>query len=174
RTLAVSAPSLVAASGVLYWTGGTILTGPGGFANDGRIELGGSQEKHLGVGGAATLINRGTVARAAGAPRFGEDTVVENHGLFDVRGDLQLNLLNAAGLFRNRSTGVLRKSVGTSLTFFFTFVENEGLVESLSGSLQLSAGSKHTDARLEAAAGAELLLYIGPHVISGTLSGSPA
>src|SRR5690606_6589667 len=92
RTLAVSAPSVIVARGVLDWTGGTILTGAGSLLNaGGAIRLTGDADKHLGVGGAATLVNVGTVAWSAGALRFGEDTVVENHGLFDVQGDLFLN-----------------------------------------------------------------------------------
>src|SRR5690606_1215313 len=174
RTLAVSASSFVGAGSVLEWTGGTILTGSGLLHNAGLLRLTGGDEKRLGVGGAATLVNQGTVAWGGGALRFGDATVVKNNGLFDVQGNLHLNLGGPAGRFENRDTGVLRKSAGAAISFFFAFVENHGLVESLSGSLQLSGGSRQVDARLEAAAGAEVLLYDGTHTVFGTLSGSPA
>ncbi|GEM_PF-1365048 len=150
----VTLPSLILSSGVLGGEADIFLEGAGQW-NGGTIQ--GSGIMHIGAGltliidgsstktlsGSRTLENQGTILWDDGAFDVRETTRMENFGLFDIRHDGN----RALGLFSNSQSavlfnapgGVIRKSSGTGTTTMETVFDfdNQGLVEVLSGTLQI-------------------------------------
>src|SRR5580765_2596360 len=134
-TLQVAAASTATASGPNTMTAGT-LGGTGTFAVTGGTWTwtGGtmSDAGTTSIAASATLSQNGFATLAAGR-------LVENAGTYELTADVSLNVSGAAPAIHN--TGMLRKSAGVSNAQIFAPLENDGSVQSSSGTLILRAGT---------------------------------
>ncbi len=171
-TLTVAAPTVFEASSRIVWkiggfAGGTTVT------NNGLIVMQTAQYKDVSAG--ATLVNNTTLTWVSGWPRIWSDATIINNGFFDNQSNDNLYANGSGGRFVNSVGATFLKSVGAGEMLFpaALILENEGVVDAQTGSIALQAPSTHTDATLNAAAGASVRLTGGVHTIVGTLSGNP-
>jgi hypothetical protein len=142
--------------GQLNWTGGTMSgSGKTAIAATAQLNINGSGSKTL----SRTLNNAGTAIWAdSGVFGFGAGTVGKFNNLagatFDVRNDLTFG--NAAALSQGRfdNAGLFVKSAGTGTTVFPSHgpiaLDNTGIVEIQTGSIQLATGESGGEFRLAA------------------------
>lgn len=127
---------------------------------------------------ARPFVNEGTLRWESGTPRLGAFQLLTNTGLLDIRPAADASWLPypfANGRILN--TGIVRKS-GPATATLENLLETVGArVEVADGALVLGYRSRWDDATVDVSAGASLRLENrgceNPHVIAGTLRGSP-
>jgi uncharacterized repeat protein (TIGR01451 family) len=143
-------------TGSITWSGGSfqgggVLTIPPG----GTLRLvGGSARGFYGYG----LVNQGTVRlESASFQGVSGGATVDNHGLFEIAGDLHLQRFQGAGfVLTNHSGATFSKSAGTGTSSLaLSTFRNDGLAEVLTGTLEF-AGIMINNATNRAAAGTEM------------------
>jgi hypothetical protein len=145
------------------WTGGyqtgtgttRIEPGGGGLAISGDAEHGLDQRRLEVATGAGATWTAGTIAMAG-------PSVIENAGLFDVRGDLELGgCCDSRSSVHNAAGGTFRKRAGDGRARIGERFANDGTLEVASGTLDLAGG-------LDSFAGGTL--RGGAYVVRGTLA----
>jgi len=151
----------------LKWSSGNLDGGPG-LTNDGLVVLTSSSNKTLG----GRLINDGTIRWDQGHIYLTTNAVLENNDQFLVGGHSNgiYRSGSAPQRFVNNAT-INRTADGTS-SLNLT-LENNGLIDVQSGTLQVRGESYHNGGSFGVATGASLLFDSGTHTVSGTLSGNP-
>ncbi len=174
RVLTLTNPGTVRARGVYDWQGGQLT---GTLVNGGLVALSGSSFKDLRNG---TLDNRALVTMGGNSgPRFISEAAILNAAgaTFDVQSDADIVSGGGTGTRTFVNNGLVRKSGGTagsSLSVFGVTFVNNALVRAEVGTIEFDGPSLHTDAVLDASAGAAVQFDNGTHTVVGTLSGSPA
>jgi hypothetical protein len=150
-------------TGTLDWTGG-VVSGRLIIATNGVLNISGAADKTL-VG---VIENHGTINWTGGHMHLNAGSFIENtqNGIFEARAEA--NLYGTGGnVFLNR--GALQRLGTSGTTVINVFLENEGLVEGVGGTLRFSAGSD-AEGTFYAHTGASVLLSDGTFVLDGTPS----
>jgi hypothetical protein len=162
----IHGPLTVAEGGLLEWIAGTVSTNLTVLSN-GLVRLSGFNGKSFLNG---VLTNSGTVIYGGSGNLGISSGTIYNlaGGLFDIQGDA--TMFHSSGfqpVFHN--AGLLRKSAGTGTTTFSgVALNNSGIVEGLSGTIQFGDGGTF-GGQLSVAAGATLNLS-GGGTITGTFN----
>lgn len=120
-------------AGAITWSGGNWQVGVMTIARNGSLVLTGGGDRTLGFGYA--IRNLGTVKLASAGLNASNGGAIENHGLFDLAGDLSVR--SGVGM-TNRETGVVRKSGGTGASGLpGAFVQAGGTLDVQTGTLAL-------------------------------------
>lgn len=127
--------------GMLSWVGQTGWSSSGAIVNDGFLTIEGPEP----VSARAYITNNGTVVQEAGSLfRLLQTVYIINHGLWDFRGDADLEIVDFSNLgstFFN--LGTLRKSAGDGVSRMFadlpagSWLSNTGTLDVQSGTLDL-------------------------------------
>jgi fibronectin-binding autotransporter adhesin len=114
-----------------------------------------------------TIGNSGTIRHSAGTVRGGGSSVV-NSGLWDEDGavDTALNMAYGGWVFSNEASGVLRRS-GAATTTFAVVLNNSGLVEATTGTMNLTGGGTAFDGSRFRATGGGQVNFAGSYTFSG-------
>ena len=165
-------------SGTLHWSNGTV-DGSLTIQSGGTFIIHGSGSKTL----SAAVTNQGAIQFSGTGQvtlNSGAGGIIENHGLFDMQANSRMySLFNQPAQFQN--FGTIRKSGGNSngyigLSGYPIVLENEGLVESLSGVLEFNGGgllngSYHTSAAARIDFGSGTYTHTAGEVITVTGDG---
>ena len=168
-------PLTVAPGGTVNWTGGT-MSRPIQVEAGGVLNLTGNSTKTV----QSTLTNRGVLAQQGVGSIYlygNNGAYVENHGLWDIRGDGDLYGINGNPRFRN--LGVIRKSSGTGAanmgvnSSYPIILENAGVVESAAGTLSFYGTYLLTNGTLRSGISSATsfgrITFVTPPSLSGTL-----
>src|SRR5690625_5171348 len=166
-TVTLTENGIVGTNGVINFVSGNLDSGPG-LTNEGLVVLTSSSSKTLG----GRLINDGTIRWDQGHIYLTTNAVLENNDQFLVGGHSNgiYRSGSAPQRFVNNAT-INRTADGTS-SLNLT-LENNGLIDVQSGTLQVRGESYHNGGSFGVATGASLLFDSGTHTVSGTLSGNP-
>ena len=176
-TLGGSRTVSVPSGGTATWSGGhmtgtgrTLISGASGSEPAATLSIVGSSDKALRQG--RVLENAGTITLSGNYVASGEGAVIENSGIFDIKGDGDIHYNYGGTKTRFENTGTLRKSSGTASTDISTSLDNDGSVEVSSGTLDLPGGSdpgtsESSSGDFLAGSGATLR-FSGEHRLSGT------
>lgn len=106
-----------------------------------------------------TLVNQGTLTVYGGGFQVGDGAVIQNLGVFAVRGEAATVYARGAASLVN--TGTLEKDAGTGTSTVSLPVDNEGTISALTGALRISgdaaSGLQHPGS-WSAASGASLVI----------------
>lgn len=136
----VAGPLTIKSNAVLNWNSGRFGQGSSLLvASNGIANLAGVNEKDLG----GTLTNYGTVTWSGGALYVLNDGAtwagtIQNFGLWDLQGDLNLWRWFGNDQAMVSNNGVVRKSLGTGTTTLDLVFLNQGTLEALSGLLSFT------------------------------------
>ena len=151
----------------------------GTLTNRGLVRLTGATTSR-GVRNAGTWFrNEGTV-EFSGTGRFYvySGARAENASLWDVTDGGDFWGASGEGAFVNEAEATLRKSGGadnpTQIVGGGLVFESAGTVEARIGTIQFERPATHSDARIEAASGAEVVFASGSDRFEGTTTGAPA
>ena len=148
-------------NGTLTWTSGTISgTGTATIGSNGVASINGGVTLTT-----RTFNNVGHVSWDSGNFTIGSGAGINNlaGGTFDITFDSRLSVAKAPGTFSN--LGLLRKTAGTGIANLILPFNNDGIIQTWSGTLSLDSGGTHTGS-FSNAPGATLNFGGGSHILS--------
>jgi RHS repeat-associated protein len=141
-TLSGARSTLNFPEGMFHWPGNGSGSYSTNIVNDGHITIDATAHRPEFLG---SFVNNGTIVQAPGADFFFRHlTYANNYGTWEFQGDNRLELqdFQRGGLFNNFGTLRQTGGIGTSRLFSTNFgvdswLNNEGLIEVLSGTLEI-------------------------------------
>ena len=162
--------SSFAANVITNWSNG-ILTGGGTLTNNGTVKLKTNGSRY--ISGATTIVNNGVFIMPENGNLYLYDTAVFNNavsGVFDINSDANINYSGSTHLFIN--AGLLKKSGGSGISYFYPNLTNTGTISVESGTIDLYYYGKNLDGGIyNVASGSTLLVSSTGMKLSGTLTG---
>lgn len=159
----------------LEWRNGTVSgVGGGTMTNIGLITMPSTAFGDRFLTDGILFVNQADMLWSGQQTFISGGATLRNESVFELQADVNLKSLDN-GTFVNTAAGSYVKSgglgsslIGAGLTF-----DNQGLLESQTGVIDIDGNSVHTDAVITAAAGATVRFDEGTHTIAGTVTGTP-
>ena len=153
------------------WSSGSLLGG-GNLTNDGSISLATAGSRY--ISGGTTLTNNGTMTMPNGGYFYLYDTSIFNNatsGVFDLQSNAYVNYDGPDHNFIN--AGLLKKSGGNGISYFYAILTNTGTISVESGTLDMYYLAKNFNGGVyNVTSGNTLLVSTTGMNISGTLTGT--
>src|SRR6056297_2568064 len=148
------------------------MTGGGTFTNEGLIIL--DAPAWTGVNG-STLVNNGTIEQKNGIFYMTSGAVLENTGLYDIQGDLNIIQSGAASTFVN-SGRIVKSVTGDGLSRITVPFDSrpESIIESAAGEVRFEGPSQYHNMTFVADdTESTIRLLSSTHTFRGSISGAP-